>query len=48
MSKSIPADRPPIDPHPLSPYVAWAGNRNRDPDYSHRLQGDFSIERQRP
>jgi hypothetical protein len=27
----IPADRPPIDPYPLSPYVAWAGNRNRDP-----------------
>jgi len=24
-------DRPPIDPYPLSPYVAWAGNRNRDP-----------------
>jgi len=24
-------DRPPIDPHPLSPYVAWAGNRNKDP-----------------
>lgn len=28
---AIPADRPPIDPYPLSPYVAWAGNRNRDP-----------------
>lgn len=28
---TIPADRPPIDPYPLSPYVAWAGNRNRDP-----------------
>jgi hypothetical protein len=27
----IPADRPPIDPYPLSPYVAWAGNRNRNP-----------------
>lgn len=24
-------DRPAIDPYPLSPYVAWAGNRNRDP-----------------
>jgi cyclopropane fatty-acyl-phospholipid synthase-like methyltransferase len=24
-------DRPPLDPHPLSPYVAWAGHRNRDP-----------------
>jgi hypothetical protein len=24
-------DRPPIDPYPLSPYVAWAGNRNREP-----------------
>jgi cyclopropane fatty-acyl-phospholipid synthase-like methyltransferase len=24
-------ERPPIDPYPLSPYVAWAGNRNRDP-----------------
>jgi hypothetical protein len=23
--------RPDIDPHPLSPYVAWAGNRNKDP-----------------
>ena len=28
---TIPADRPPIDPYPLSPYVAWAGNRNKDP-----------------
>jgi SAM-dependent methyltransferase len=25
------ADRPAIDPHPLSPYVAWAGDRNRVP-----------------
>src|ERR1700757_3024827 len=24
-------ERPPIDPYPLSPYVTWAGNRNRDP-----------------
>lgn len=24
-------ERPPLDPHPLSPYVAWAGKRNRDP-----------------
>ncbi|MDD4915523.1 MAG: DUF938 domain-containing protein [Methylococcales bacterium] len=24
-------DRPPINPHPLSDYVAWAGNRNREP-----------------
>ncbi|PKU22067.1 DUF938 domain-containing protein [Telmatospirillum siberiense] len=23
--------RPPIDPYPLSDYVAWAGRRNRDP-----------------
>ncbi|ACB94942.1 DUF938 domain-containing protein [Beijerinckia indica] len=23
--------RPPCDPYPLSPYVAWAGRRNRDP-----------------
>ena len=23
--------RPAIDPHPLSPYVAWAGRRNREP-----------------
>ncbi len=23
--------RPQIDPYPLSPYVAWAGHRNRDP-----------------
>jgi len=28
---SIPEDRPPIDPYPLSPYVAWAGKRNRGP-----------------
>ena len=31
MTTVIPADRPPIDPYPLSPYVAWAGKRNRDP-----------------
>ena len=24
-------DRPPLDPHPLSEYVAWAGHRNREP-----------------
>ena len=24
-------NKPPLDPHPLSDYVAWAGNRNRDP-----------------
>lgn len=24
-------EKPPLDPHPLSPYVAWAGGRNRDP-----------------
>ncbi len=23
--------KPPLDPHPLSEYVAWAGNRNREP-----------------
>lgn len=23
--------RPPLDPHPLSEYVAWAGGRNREP-----------------
>jgi hypothetical protein len=23
--------RPDIDPYPLSPYVAWAGNRNKEP-----------------
>ncbi|KWV54627.1 hypothetical protein AS156_06475 [Bradyrhizobium macuxiense] len=23
-------DKPNIDPYPLSPYVAWAGNRNKD------------------
>ncbi|MBO3461265.1 class I SAM-dependent methyltransferase [Aetokthonos hydrillicola Thurmond2011] len=27
----LPLDRPPLDPYPLSPYVAWAGKRNRDP-----------------
>jgi SAM-dependent methyltransferase len=31
MTINILADRPPIDPYPLSPYVAWAGKRNRDP-----------------
>lgn len=31
MSGTASPDRPPIDPYPLSPYVAWAGNRNRDP-----------------
>lgn len=24
-------EKPQLDPHPLSPYVAWAGDRNRDP-----------------
>lgn len=24
-------EAPPLDPHPLSEYVAWAGNRNREP-----------------
>jgi len=24
-------EKPPLDPQPLSPYVAWAGNRNREP-----------------
>ena len=24
-------ERPPLDPHPLSDYVAWAGSRNREP-----------------
>jgi cyclopropane fatty-acyl-phospholipid synthase-like methyltransferase len=24
-------NRPPLDPHPLSEYVAWAGGRNREP-----------------
>lgn len=28
---AIPEDRPPIDPYPLSAYVAWAGKRNRGP-----------------
>ncbi len=23
-------DKPPLDPHPLSPYVAWAGALNRN------------------
>ena len=31
MAVTIPADRPDIDPYPLSPYVEWAGKRNRDP-----------------
>jgi hypothetical protein len=32
-SKDLPMTdpRPDIDPYPLSPYVAWAGNRNKDP-----------------
>lgn len=25
------SNRPPLDPHPLSDYVAWAGGRNREP-----------------
>lgn len=25
-----PLNKPPLDPHPLSPYVAWAGEQNRD------------------
>lgn len=25
------SEKPPIDPHPLSPYVSWAGHRNRGP-----------------
>lgn len=24
-------EKPPLDPHPLSDYVAWAGSRNREP-----------------
>jgi len=28
---SVVEARPDIDPHPLSPYVAWAGNRNKEP-----------------
>ncbi|AAU92831.1 DUF938 domain-containing protein [Methylococcus capsulatus] len=24
------SERPPLDPHPLSPYMAWTGYRNRD------------------
>lgn len=24
-------NKPPLNPHPLSEYVAWAGNRNREP-----------------
>jgi len=31
MAVELSADRPPIDPYPLSEYVAWAGRRNRDP-----------------
>lgn len=26
-----PSEKPSLDPHPLSPYVAWAGERNREP-----------------
>jgi hypothetical protein len=25
------SEKPTLDPYPLSPYVAWAGSRNRDP-----------------
>ena len=28
---TITAEKPPLDPHPLSEYVAWAGGRNREP-----------------
>jgi SAM-dependent methyltransferase len=31
MSGTVSQERPPIDPYPLSSYVAWAGDRNRDP-----------------
>lgn len=30
-SETLLGEKPQLDPHPLSPYVAWAGNRNRDP-----------------
>lgn len=30
-SEMLVDEKPQLDPHPLSPYVAWAGNRNRDP-----------------
>ncbi|MBE9100822.1 DUF938 domain-containing protein [Vacuolonema iberomarrocanum] len=29
--KALVSEKPQLDPHPLSPYVAWAGHRNRDP-----------------
>lgn len=31
MSFKVAQEKPELNPHPLSPYVAWAGNRNRDP-----------------
>jgi hypothetical protein len=31
MSQQTNQEKPALDPHPLSPYVAWAGNRNKDP-----------------
>jgi hypothetical protein len=31
-------EKPPLDPHPLSDYVAWAGNRNKEPI----LEGNYS------
>ncbi len=30
-SQTISQEMPPLDPHPLSEYVAWAGSRNREP-----------------
>jgi hypothetical protein len=30
-SQAINQEMPPLDPHPLSEYVTWAGSRNREP-----------------
>lgn len=32
-SENLLGQKPQLDPHPLSLYVAWAGERNRDPNF---------------
>ena len=42
--------KPQLDPHPLSPYLAWAGERNRDAilevlqEWLFKVNGEFSSE----
>ena len=42
--------KPQLNPHPLSPYLAWAGERNRDAilevlqEWLFKVNGEFSSE----